>query len=116
MPDLETFWKDAPGDCYVCVNAKITKKMVLNAIINGAKDLDSLKKTLSLCSDNKCSAINPSGCGCEENAESLLSTYLPIYEFMLEGDDHKSHTVTAASSCCEKTGSNDCENCQGCNS
>ena len=48
MPDIERFWKDAPADCVVCASTDATKNMVLRAIVNGARDMESLKKAVSL--------------------------------------------------------------------
>ncbi len=88
MDKLEKFWRDAPAGYIVCEETGATKNMVLNAIIDGAKDLDALRKAVPLCLDNSCSAKNPSGKGCSENAEMLLSIYAPIYEFMKEAHSH----------------------------
>ena len=88
MNDLEKFWRDAPAGTVVCAETGATKNMVLNSVIDGAKDLDSLRKTVPLCRDDSCSSKNPSGRGCSENAEMLLSIYAPIFEFMKEAHSH----------------------------
>ena len=44
MNDLEKFWRDAPAGTVVCAETGATKNMVLNSVIDGAKDLDSLRK------------------------------------------------------------------------
>lgn len=88
MDKLEKFWRDAPAGYTVCAETGVTKNMVLNAIIDGAKDLDALRKAVHLCRDDSCSAKNPSGRGCSENAEVLLSIYAPIFELMKEGHSH----------------------------
>ena len=88
MDKLEKFWRDAPGGFTVCSETRVTKNMVLNAIIDGAKDLEMLKAAIPLCSDDTCASNNPSGEGCSENARVLLSIYAPVYEFMKEGHSH----------------------------
>ena len=84
MDKLEKFWRDAPAGYTVCAETGVTKNMVLNAIIDGAKDLDALRKAVHLCRDDSCSAKNPSGRGCSENAEVLLSIYAPIIRLNLK--------------------------------
>ena len=88
MDKLEKFWRDAPAGYVVCAETGVTKNMVLNAVIDGARDLETLKKTVSLCADDTCAAKNPSGVGCTENANTILSIYGPIFEFMREGHSH----------------------------
>ncbi|MCE5202135.1 MAG: hypothetical protein LLF78_06470 [Synergistaceae bacterium] len=85
MADIDKFWRDAPSNYPVCASTKVTKNMVLNAIVAGARDLDTLKKIVPLCPDNECSKHNPLGHGCKENAETLLAIYVPIYDLMMEG-------------------------------
>lgn len=85
MADLEKFWRNAPGSQLVCTKSKVTKNMILNAITYGAETLDDLKKELSLCAHNECKAMNINGRGCEENANAILSIYVPIFCKMKEG-------------------------------
>jgi len=91
MPDIERFWKDAPADCVVCASTDATKNMVLRAIVNGARDIESLKKTVSLCGTDECAALNPAECGCVESAKALLSIYVPVYEIMTADGGCKQH-------------------------
>ena len=111
MDKLEKFSRDAPAGYIVCTETGATKNMVLNAIIDGARDLDALRKAVPLCRDDSCSAKNPSGRGCSENAEMLISIYAPIYEFMKEGhsNDHEH------GSDCSGKSSGTCGSCKLCN-
>lgn len=84
MFDLEALWRSAATDAEVCTATGTTKNMVLAAIMQGAKDFDSLKKEVPLCPDNECAKVNPSDRGCRENAEALLAAYVPVYEMMTE--------------------------------
>ncbi len=118
MLDFEKFWRDSPSSQAICTTTKATKNMVLNAIMEGARDLESLKKTVPLCADNKCSMVNTSGRGCIENAEMLLSIYVPIYELMMEGGgchhEHKPQVTPTDQSECGKKDTNDCGSCNLC--
>ncbi len=88
MDKLEKFWRDAPAGYLVCAETGVTKNMILNAIVDGAKDIDAISKMLPLCRSRVCASKNPSGVGCSENTEVILSIYAPIYEFMKEGHSH----------------------------
>lgn len=111
MDKLEKFWRDALAGCVVCAETGATKNMVLNAIIGGAMDLETLRGTVAMCEDDSCSAKNPSGRGCSENAKMILSIYAPIYEFMKEGH---SHDNDHGSDCGGKS-SDRCGSCKLCN-
>jgi len=110
MDKLEKFWRDAPAGYVVCAETGLTKNMVLNAVIDGARDLETLKKAVSLCADDTCAAKNTSGAGCSENANVLLSIYGPIFDFMKEGHSHDHEHSTE---CGEKPSEN-CGSCKLC--
>lgn len=97
--DLEALWRSAAPDVKVCTITGTTKNMVLSAVMNGAKDFESLAKELSLCKDDECAKINASGRGCRENAEALLAIYVPVYDFMTEngGCSHVLNDLAAKS-------------------
>jgi hypothetical protein len=84
MFDTEAHWRAAAPETKVCTITGTTKNMVLSAIMDGAKDFETLSKKVALCGDNECAKNNPSGRGCRENAEALLSIYVPVYELMTE--------------------------------
>ena len=88
MDKLEKFWRDAPAGCKVCAETGVTKNMVLNAIIKGANDLETLKAEVPLCDGDRCTTKNSSKAGCTENAKVILSIYAPIYALMKEGHTH----------------------------
>ncbi|MDD4160063.1 MAG: hypothetical protein PHO18_03860 [Synergistaceae bacterium] len=111
MDKLEKFWREASAGCEVCKETGATKNMVLNAIINGARDLETLKAEVPLCAEGKCTAKNPSGKGCSENTEALLSIYAPIYEFMKEGHSHEKNKKHSD---CSKDISGGCGSCNSC--
>ena len=112
MDILEKFWRDAPGGFTVCSETGVTKNMVLNAIIDGAKDLETLKAAVPLCSDNACASNNPSGEGCSENAGVLLSIYAPVYAFMKEGHCHEQEHEPKPE--CGNKDSGNCGSCKLC--
>ena len=110
MDKLEKFWRDASAGCVVCAKTGVTKNMVLNAVIDGARDLETLKKAVSLCADDTCAAKNTSGAGCSENANVILSIYGPIFDFMKEGHSHDHEHSTE----CGEEPSENCGSCKLC--
>lgn len=112
MDKLEKFWRDAPGGFTVCSETGVTKNMVLNAIINGASDLGTLRTEVPLCDGDRCTTKNPSGAGCSENAAVILSIYAPIYAFMKEGHSHD-HEHEPKPECGNKDSGN-CGSCKLC--
>lgn len=85
MIDLVSLWRDAKADTPVCTVTGTTKNMILNAMMDGAHSYEAMAKATPLCADNECAERNPSGRGCRENVEALISIYLPVYEMMTEG-------------------------------
>ena len=85
MADLEKLWREASPKYSVCILNNVTKNMVLDAITNGAYDLDALKKVLPLCRGNECAKVSATGRGCKENAEMLLKIYVPVFKMMSAG-------------------------------
>ena len=85
MIDLESLWRDARADTPVCTVTGTTKNMILNAMMEGAHSYEAMAKAVPLCEDNECASRNPSGRGCRENVEAIISIYLPVYEMMTEG-------------------------------
>jgi len=110
MDKLEKFWRDAPAGCEVCTETGATKNMVLNAIINGASDLETLRTEVPLCDGDRCTTENPSGAGCSENAAVILSINAPIYAFMKEAHSHD-HDHDPE---CGNKASGECCNCKLC--
>jgi hypothetical protein len=82
MLDLERLWRDAPADTKACTLTGSTKNMVLNAITEGARTFEDVKKAVQLCENNDCAKINPSKRGCVENVKALLEIYVPVFDMM----------------------------------
>ena len=117
MQNLEKFWRDAHAATPVCTATSATKNMVLNAIMEGAGDLESLKKKVPLCNESNCAKTNPSGHDCTENAAMLLSIYVPVYGIMTQGGgcNHKKRLSRPDDTPgCQKNETGDCGGCSLC--
>lgn len=119
MADLEKLWRDASPKYPVCIKGKVTKNMVLDAITDGAYDLEALKKVLPLCPDNECAKISATGRGCKENAEMLLKIYVPIYKMMRAGaagckHEHKPPRAMLPRPECVRGQQGECGSCRDC--
>ena len=90
MIDLESLWRDAKPEAQVCSVTGTTKNMVLAAVMNGARSFEEISAAAPLCG-GECAMQNISGRGCRENAEALLSVYLPVFEMMTEGGGCSHH-------------------------
>ena len=75
MFDLEQFMRSAPADATICVPTRATKKMVLAAVLEGAKTWDDVEKKVDLTGDGDT----------RRNVETLLKIYVPVYGLMTEG-------------------------------
>lgn len=75
MFDLEGFLRSAPAETTICVPTRATKKMVLAAILEGAKTLEDVEKKIDLTND----------ADTRNNVEALLSIYVPVYGLMTAG-------------------------------
>ena len=84
MIDLEGLWRMADASVKVCSKTGATKNMVLDAIMNGAKNIEDVRKSVPLCS-GECAKNNPSGRTCEDNVEAMLAVYMPIHDMMTAG-------------------------------
>ncbi|MDO5115765.1 MAG: hypothetical protein Q4D58_06675 [Synergistaceae bacterium] len=116
MIDLESLWRDAKADAKVCTVTGTTKNTILSAIMDGARSFEAVAAAVPLCGDNECALRNPSGRGCRENVEALLSVYLPVYEMMTEdgGCHHHKPQPKAKPEGCSGTRSDSCGGCTGC--
>lgn len=114
MLTLQTIWREAPAESEVCTIEGTTKNMVLRAITEGARDMQSLKDKVRLCENNECARINVSKRGCLENAQALLEVYLPIFRLMTEGGGcPHADLAPPVASCGDKAGEEG--GCGGCN-
>lgn len=114
MLTLQSIWREAPAETEVCTIEGTTKNMVLRAITEGARDMQSLKETVRLCENNECAKINASKRGCHENAQTLLEIYLPIFKLMSEGGGCP-HTDLAPPETDDGANDDPTSGCGGCN-
>lgn len=83
MFNIEEFLRSAPAEATICVPTRATKRMILSAILDGAKSWDDVEKRVNLTDDAET----------RRNVEVLLGIYVPIYGLMTEGGGchHCSH-------------------------
>ena len=117
MIDLEGLWRMADSSTKVCSKSGATKNMVLDAIMNGARTAEEVKKSVALCG-GECAKHNASGRPCADNVEAMLAVYLPIHDMMTEGGGchhakPKRRPELEAAPGCGKEGP-DCAGCSGC--
>ena len=64
--------KDADLICY-CI--KISKKTIVDAIVDGNINLQMIKDTTIACTGSKCKEKNPSGKCCSKDIKELIKIY-----------------------------------------
>ncbi|MBN1333718.1 MAG: (2Fe-2S)-binding protein [Synergistales bacterium] len=93
-------WLEKGAHETVCYCKNVSKMQILSAItIEGAKNLDDIKRITGACTGGECKVKNPSGKCCSGDIQEILDLYLPIWSDMREG----------AEDC-----SGDCSSCGGC--
>lgn len=98
MTNIEKLMREAGADFVICDKSAATKNMVLKAIMDGAKSLDSVKERLDICNDSKSVAY----------VEALLKIYLPVYDIIFDGNKcGHNHEKTSSTGC-------DTASCQSC--
>ena len=98
MESIEKLMRDVPPTFVICEKTGATKNLVLKAIMDGAKDFDSIKETVDLCNDITC----------HNRVEALLKMYLPIYETLYgihkdnQHDQKLPQTLTCDANSCKR--------------
>lgn len=93
-------WLEKGGNATVCYCKNVNKMQILSAIaVDGARNLEDIKRITGACTGNDCAQKNPSGKCCAGDIQEILDLYLPVYAD-LEGG----HTSCPG----------DCSNCGGC--
>ncbi len=57
----------------ICYCKNVSKKVILDAIKDGAKTLKDIQEKTGACTGNQCKELNPSGKCCSEEIENLLN-------------------------------------------
>lgn len=71
-------WKDIAVDTYICYCKKVTKKKIIMAINNGARDIEAIKEATEACTGDKCRMLNPTGRSCAGDVQEMIDYYGPL--------------------------------------
>lgn len=63
---------EAPLDEPVCWCSSVSKQSILNAIGNGAKNMDDIRRTTGACTQGRCKELSPRGTCCSKEIQMLL--------------------------------------------
>lgn len=83
-------WLEKGGNETVCYCRNVNKMQILAAItVEGARDLEDIKRITGACTGKDCASMNPSGKCCSGDIQEILDLYLPIWSDMREGTEDK---------------------------
>ncbi|HCD44971.1 MAG TPA: (2Fe-2S)-binding protein [Lachnoclostridium sp.] len=59
----------------ICYCSKVTKREIINALVNGAKTLDDIRKMTGACTLGKCKELSPRGMCCSPTIIEIIEQY-----------------------------------------
>lgn len=68
-------WKSADGSEIVCYCKNIDKRVIVDSILSGSNNLQSIKETTTACTGGDCKELNPSGMCCSLDINELINLY-----------------------------------------
>lgn len=73
-------WKDANVSTVICHCRNVTKKEIIMAINNGARNLDDIRRMTNACTGTNCKYANPAGKPCGGDVLEMIFYYTPLAE------------------------------------
>ncbi|MBW4055682.1 MAG: ferredoxin [Proteobacteria bacterium] len=65
---------EAPQDETVCWCSGVSKRVILDAIQNGARTMDDIRRMTEVCTQGRCKELSPRGRCCSKEIKILLET------------------------------------------